>query len=183
MMDEINYADYFDKPLPNEDAKQFGRYLSYRNMNPVDRSMRAVTEILNNNGDEVQPKTVHNTGHKYKWAERAKAYDSHLSSIELQVIETGLAQAIDYTLEMEDVEIVMMTQIAHKMLRKASKAIDIIPAEGEKGFDTIDAQRLFNMTELLQKVRRRRAGLATNYITERADEPNLEDTRFIIGGE
>ena len=179
-MDEINYEEYFDKPLPNEDAKQYGRYLSYRNMNPSDRSMKAVTKILNNNGDDVSPKTIHNTGHRYKWAVRARAYDSHLSSVELQVLETSLAQAVNYTMEMEDLELVMLTKMVQTLLRKANKALEEGDIEAQP--DAMDVQRITSTVETIQKLRRRRAGLPASYVTERVDEPDLEDSKFIIGG-
>ncbi len=186
-MNELDYnafAEFFDRPMtdPKESPKQFARYMLYRNMPKHERSVKLACELLNEKGDDVAWKTLKNTSQKFHWTDRVKAYETHMANLEIEVLETNLEQAVDYVYGQEDIELVMATRLVQRMLgAQSSINFDSMDSE-ELQKVTQTAQRLINSLDKLQSMRRRRAGLPTNYITKEAEPQDFENQTFIIGG-
>lgn len=183
MTDYDDYSEWYDRPLknPKESPKQFQRYMVYRNMPKLERSVVAACGLLNEAGDDVSDKTLANTATKFKWFDRAKAYDIYLANLEIEVLETGLEEAVQYVLGQEDVELVMATRLVQKVLKHAVEGNYSEALSKESEADR--AKKIIGTLDSLQRMRRRRAGLPSNYTSKDADPQNFEEQTFIIGTE
>jgi hypothetical protein len=179
---EIDYGEFMDRPMtkPVESHKQFNRYLVYRNLATLERSVKLSLEHINkDNPDPVVITTLRNTAHKFKWHERAKAYDNYLSSLEIEVLETSLEEAVQYVLAQEDLELIMAGRLVQTVLRNAVEGkYDKLET---KSSEADEAKKILQTLDLLQKMRRRRAGLPSNYLAKEAEPQNFEEMTYTIG--
>lgn len=182
MVTEINYDEFYDRPLtnPRESPNQFARYMVYRNMNKLERSVRVATELINEDAEEqVSYKTLHNTAHKFRWADRAKAYDTFLSSVQLTVLETSLTEAVQHVTAQEDIELILATQLMQTVLKTT---FDNLTNEDPKlQTNVTDVQKVMKSMETLHTLRRRRAGMPTNFVTKEVPPEDFESMTFTIG--
>lgn len=61
---------------PRESDRQYGRFLRYRDLGRM-RSLTAVSKTLTAIGDKLTYNTIKYQSHRYRWTERAQAWDRH----------------------------------------------------------------------------------------------------------
>jgi hypothetical protein len=61
---------------PRETDRQYGRFLRYRDLGRM-RSLTAITKVLTDIGDKLTYNTIKYQSHRYRWTERAQAWDRH----------------------------------------------------------------------------------------------------------
>lgn len=179
---EINYDEFYDRPLvkPKESPNQFARYMVYRNMNKLERSVRVATDLINENAEEqVSYKTLHNTAHKFRWADRAKAYDNFLASIQIEVLETTITEAVQHVTIQEDIELIMATRLMQTVLKTTFD--NLTNTDPKLQTDISDVQKVMKSMETLHNLRRRRAGMPTSFITKEVPAEDFESQVFTIG--
>lgn len=176
---EIDYAHYWNSPLPKESSKMYARYLTYRNMSPIDRSIRRVAEI-----EGTEEKNCEIASAKFKWVLRSKAYDVRLSNAELITREAGNEAYNAQSMEHEDSELIILTEILQTKMRQTLRGLQNPEmVNGEEVLpDTMEIQRLVASAEKVQNLRRRRGGLGTSYRTVQVDEPDYENETYLVGG-
>lgn len=168
-------ADYYkDKPLPNESALQYSRFLTYRDLKPNERSAARVAEL-----HKTAARNCEIASAKFAWVERAKAFDQRVSAIELSVRETGLAEYVSKIMEQEDIETMLLAELVQGAMRKA---VLEMTADDEKYVDLKELKHLAGTIDTLMKLRRRRAGLPVNYLVETREAPNYDEDVYVIGG-
>ena len=181
MTDKMPVEEFYDRPMtdPKESAKQFSRYLVYRNLPKHERSVRYTTEKLNEAGDDVAENTLQNTANKFRWHDRALAYDTFLASLEITLIETSLDEAVSYILGQEDAEIAMATRLIQSVMKKAIDGgyNDALSKESEAD----RAKKIVQTLDSVQKMRRRRAGLPVNYTSKEVEPQDFENQTYVIG--
>lgn len=178
----INYDEFYDRPLtePPESPNQFARYLVYRNMNKLERSVRVATDLINEGAEEqVSAKTLHNTAHKFRWADRALAYDTFLESVQITVIETTLSEAVLHVTAQEDIELIMATKLMQTVLKTTFD--NLTNADPKVQTDISDVQKVMKAMETLHTLRRRRAGMPTTFITKEVPPEDFESMTFTMG--
>jgi len=142
--------------------------------------VRVATELINEKTEEqVSEKTLLNTAHKFRWADRAKAYDNFLSSVQLTVLETSLDEAVHHITAQEDIELIMATRLMQTVLKTT---FDNLESDDPKTrTDISDVQRVMKSMETLHNLRRRRAGMPTNFVTKEVPPEDFESMTFTIG--
>jgi hypothetical protein len=127
--------------LTQEPANWYARFLLYRNMPPVKRSLLGVYNLYQSQVQKSEKKYIHPPGSwndafkKYDWQFRAELYDQH------QQAEAEARQRLLSELEQTEIEHILTTGYAakHKRVQELSDTIDLIKKSfRDKETDEID---------------------------------------------
>lgn len=151
-----------------ETAKAFKAFTLYRDMTPEDRSFRKVAEIMGYSSTTGIERWA--ARDKFRWVERATAYDDWRDKTKLAVVEAGIEQAHQATIINEGVEIVALQNLIQDYIKGTMG--------GDGTLDTLDLLRLAQVLDKLHVMRRRNLGMPSNYKTETVTEEEFERAVF-----
>ena len=83
---------------PGEDALAFAYFVTYRNMNPVDRSAAAVSRAL-----DVKVSIIRELAAKFSWSERALSYDAYVDNKASEELARGRIQMKKQHIEIAEI--------------------------------------------------------------------------------
>lgn len=163
--------------LPQETAKAYAAFQIYLSLSVFgqDGERRSLENTAKKLGLRSTT-SVERWSAKYDWVERAKAYDAYMGTTSITVKETALAEYQQAVVSSLSAQLVVLNNILDKTLADMLEGVKLgVP------IDTKDLARIVRSVRDKDDLARRLGGMPTNYVTERADETEDEDTIFLIG--
>lgn len=171
--------------LPNETDKAWSAFSTFMQMPVIDpdnqENERTLLNLTRKLGyavrGENRPATViEKWSAKYGWTQRLRAYDNHMQSIQLTVVEASLKHYQQDLIERRTTQITALNQVIDRSIKHLLEIAEEAPV------GALELVRLSTAIKNVDDISRRLAGMPTTFTTEKVVEEETEDRVFIIGG-
>lgn len=165
-------ADYWER-IPGETDKSWYAFQIYRDL-PVNapegdtRSLAAVARKLNYKDEQMCGRW----SAKYRWVERARAYDRYKEQTAMVVREVGLQQYEQAVYEKLTMNLAMFDVLAGKTMA-AYMAMDFVESK--------ELLRLIQALKIKDDLARRAAGMPIEFKVAEAEDTHEENATYILG--
>jgi hypothetical protein len=172
-----NPEDYPVQPIyniqPFDTEKSFYAFTLYRELPPMERSLKIVAEKIDRHVNQVALWSS-----KYNWQDRVRAWDSALAEAPVIVRDVTAEVFAEHLINQFTEQAILLDDILTMKAKKLQQ--DLQKGDNVKGSEI---SHLMNAVEKLDSLKRRAAGLPTGYKHATAEEPDYDQIIYEIRGE